>query len=592
MLKINKIDDSTIEIIRDAEDPVYLGSVYQAIFSKGAISLIPKGQGTRTYSDRIENVQINGQVYTDGKEAAKAANAFVGLGFKSGGATPSPTEDYERGYADGTSAIINSQSNGNITPSDVLKERIGYAAFNTEVIGSLDPKKITKHNIIFVDIDGRTISDKYYNTGENAIFPTPPTHEYLQFVGWTHTVEELSNLQPRPSERGEIVPGDEVVGAVYKTSDDKTHIFIDVNTNVQSARLVTINVGNPGTTPVINIDWGDGSAIETFTQVNLNALRSHNYLQDGEYHITIWSNENALYSLGNGSTATPVVASSKLGVRKAYFSDYAVLKSYSCYDFDNLNVVSLSNAAPILNNSFYGCHSLKALILPRINTICPADVCNGNYLSKWVVIPPTVTTLENTAFTLCTSIEKLVIPRGINALPDRFVLSGSTQYLVSDPITNIGLDGFSNCYLMQGINLAQTVLAPGTLSLNNVFNLKLKDLKVIATSNIVVNFTWVFQLTGTLEIDGSVPITASSLNTLQGVNKIVIGENITSIVGSVSPVNCMEYEFKSLTPPNLANAGYLAPNKLAVIYVPAESVDAYKTATNWTGLAGFIQPKI
>ena len=50
------------------------------------------------------------------------------------------------------------------------------------------------------------------------------------------------------------------------------------------------------------------------------------------------------------------------------------------------------------------------------------------------------------------------------------------------------------------------------------------------------------------------------------------------------------YYFQSTEPPTLSNKNAFSgiPND-CVIYVPAASVDAYKTATNWSNYASKIQ---
>lgn len=54
---------------------------------------------------------------------------------------------------------------------------------------------------------------------------------------------------------------------------------------------------------------------------------------------------------------------------------------------------------------------------------------------------------------------------------------------------------------------------------------------------------------------------------------------------------CTAYIFHSVTPPAMANVNALGTiNSEAKIYVPDESVNAYKTATNWSTYASYIYP--
>lgn len=54
---------------------------------------------------------------------------------------------------------------------------------------------------------------------------------------------------------------------------------------------------------------------------------------------------------------------------------------------------------------------------------------------------------------------------------------------------------------------------------------------------------------------------------------------------------CVKYVFESITPPTLANTqAFQSINALAKIYVPDDSVNAYKTASNWSTYASCIYP--
>ena len=71
---------------------------------------------------------------------------------------------------------------------------------------------------------------------------------------------------------------------------------------------------------------------------------------------------------------------------------------------------------------------------------------------------------------------------------------------------------------------------------------------------------------------------------------VTIGESVTSIAYQTF-YNCSSLAFitcKAITPPTL-DAGNDLSN-VAVVYVPAESVDLYKSATNWSYYSNVIQP--
>lgn len=447
------------------------------------------------------------------------------------------------------------------------------------------------HNVSFIGLEGEVVSDEFYSTDENAVVPSPPIYDYLEPVECTHTQEELSNLQYRSSERNELIPGDEICGFTYKTSDGKTHIFGETQTTVSANNTVALCFHKVGTnTPTININWGDGFT-ESFVLAAATAIKQRNFGVNREYHTEVWSNDNVPYGMGNGTSSTQVVTTGLASVKKIYFSDYTVLKPYCCYNMTNLEVVSLSAVQPIFGYSFSGCSRLKSLTIPRINTIFPNNLCTNCYTVKYIVIPPTITELGVFALSLCISADKIVLPRGINVIPANLCVTGATKNLVSDPIVSIGDNAFKACYLMAKLNLAKEITASGTSIMEAAYAITLNGLKVLFISNISNALHWVYQLYGKLEIDGTVPISINSLAGLHNCEEIVIGGNITTVTGVITNPECLIYEFKGLTPPTLSSVNNInGINKLAAIYVPDAAVETYKTATNWTGVANYIKP--
>jgi hypothetical protein len=71
---------------------------------------------------------------------------------------------------------------------------------------------------------------------------------------------------------------------------------------------------------------------------------------------------------------------------------------------------------------------------------------------------------------------------------------------------------------------------------------------------------------------------------------LVIPDSVTSIGNRAFQYwNLVPYvEIQAITPPTLASSNAFANQNNAPIYVPNESVNAYKTATNWVSLANRI----
>jgi hypothetical protein len=76
--------------------------------------------------------------------------------------------------------------------------------------------------------------------------------------------------------------------------------------------------------------------------------------------------------------------------------------------------------------------------------------------------------------------------------------------------------------------------------------------------------------------------------------QICIFPSTTKIISGYAPINTVIC--KALNPPQLELNAFAGvphlPGVVETIYVPAESVEAYKTATNWAKYADKIKPYV
>lgn len=92
--------------------------------------------------------------------------------------------------------------------------------------------------------------------------------------------------------------------------------------------------------------------------------------------------------------------------------------------------------------------------------------------------------------------------------------------------------------------------------------------------------------------DGLTTIGIFSLGYNTNLTSITIPNSVTSI-GNNAFKGCTSltsFTIKATTPPTLLDANAFIDTNNCPIYVPAESVDAYKTTGNWVSLASRIQP--
>lgn len=180
-----------------------------------------------------------------------------------------------------------------------------------------------------------------------------------------------------------------------------------------------------------------------------------------------------------------------------------------------------SNAETIGNSAFYQCNSLEI-----------------------IVIPNTVTTINDFAFYNCYNLASIILPNSVRS---------------------IGESAFTNCVSAKIITIPSSVTSIGANALYSTYTLK------------HIEFP-----------DGVTNISSGILRFAPCIKNIILPDSVTNI-GANAFASChsaIAYHITSTMPPTLENTN--AFNNIApdtVIYVPAASLNAYKTASNWSTYA-------
>lgn len=391
--------------------------------------------------------------------------------------------------------------------------------------GGGTPVSVEEKDVNFYDYDGtRLYSYTLAEVQALTELPELPSHDGLICQGWNWS---LADIKAENKETD--------VGAMYVTDDGKTRLYIEVPTNARTTVPLCFrqSVANG-----VEVDWGDGSAVETFSRSgSTNILPTHTYSSVGNYVITLKPIGNCQLTLGDINSVYCI-----MGINNA---------TNKVYQNMLYKVEIGTNVTTIGNKVFISCRRLSTITIPNSVTIIGTDMFSGCYSLSTIIIPNSVTSIETQAFISCNSLSIISIPKSV---------------------TSIGNSAFSNCGCLLSITLPNSVTSIGT----GVF-ISGYGLSSIAISN---NLT---------------SIETSTFYNCMCLSIIVIPNSVTSI-GSRAFGFCYGmhyYDFSTHTSiPTLVNTD--AFNSIPTdckIVVPDNLYETWIGTTNWSTYASYIIKK-
>ena len=149
--------------------------------------------------------------------------------------------------------------------------------------GSDDPVAVR-----FIDFEGTVVKELTQEELDSLTeLPSGPDHSEdeipLTFDGWNWTLNEIKTF--RTANPDWTVN----VGALYYTTDYKTHLIYEVKTE-----NYYVSIQNKGTRP-FEIDWDDG----TIDTVRVGVTCEHTFATPGRYNVTIDYEESHIALSGN-----------------------------------------------------------------------------------------------------------------------------------------------------------------------------------------------------------------------------------------------------------------------------------------------------
>ena len=157
-------------------------------------------------------------------------------------------------------------------------------------------------------------------------------------------------------------------------------------------------------------------------------------------------------------------------------------------------------------------------------------------------------------------ITSITIPSGTNTIGQSafYQCSNLTSVTIPDSVTTIGQSAFHQCFNLTSIELN---------SVTRIGSYAFKDCRSLTS----------------IELNSVTTIETYAFSNCAGLTSITIGNSVTSI-GNSGFSDCRSLKnitILATTPPTIGYSVFNNTNNCP-IYVPSESVEAYKTATNWS----------
>lgn len=430
----------------------------------------------------------------------------------------------------------------------------GYTAHDAQgnaVTGTLSPGGggggVSPKQVNFIDYDG-TILYAYTAQEANALsaLPANPSHSGLTAQGWNWTLAQIkAQLTAAPD-------GPVWVGQMYITQSRDTEIDVRMPEGRLSP-ILTIAVNG-----TITVDWGDNTTANTVTGSSLTTRQEvpHTYAAQGYYTMKIHVVSGSFTFYGSSSLLI-LRKNTTVGQNRVYANCVQAIRlgsgitsigQYAFYDCSSLASITIpSGVTSIGNHAFDQCSSFASITIPSTVTSIGTHAFYYCYALDSVTIPSGVTSISQYAFYYCYSLHSITIPNDVTSIESNAFSNCSSLASITLPsgVTSIGTNAFYQCY-----SLTSATIPSGVTSIGNYAFYYCASLVLITIPSIVTS----------------------------------IGDGAFSNCYGVA-----EYHIKPTTPPTLGTSVFNNIPSDCVIYVPAASLNTYKTTSNWSTYASYMQ---
>ena len=370
---------------------------------------------------------------------------------------------------------------------------------------------------------------------------------------------------------------------------------ISVSTFYGCTSLTSVTIGN-GVTSIGNSAFSNCSSLTSIT-IPDSVTSIGNRAFYGCSSLTSVTIPNSVTSIGEyafyncSSLTSVVIGNSVTSIGNSAFSNCSSLTS----------VVIGNSVTSIGNYAFYRCTSLTSVTIPNSVTSIGNRAFYGCTSLTSVTIPDSVTSIGNGAFRDCTG--ELIINSKIvetDYTDDNYPANSNNGWLynakftkvtIGNSVTSIGEYAFYNCASLTSVTIPNSVTSIGSSAFRNCSSLTSVTIPNSVTSIGSHAFGYCRSLTSVTIPNSVTSIGWSAFYYCSGLTRVTIGNSVTSI-SNYAFINCTSLTSvycKPTTPPTGGSSMFDSNASSRKIYVPTESVEAYKSASYWSNYASYIE---
>ena len=420
--------------------------------------------------------------------------------------------------------------------------------------------------------------------------PAESVSAYRAASGWNHCYSII--IVPYDFEKGEVIE-ETFCELLYTNGSTKTATRPDQD--AFDANMISNTYDAEKQCWVISFD-------DDITTISRDAFSSSN--------ITSITIPNSVTTIGNNA----FYGCSKL--ESVTIPDSVTSIDYYAFAYcSSLTSVTIPDSVTSIGDSaFKGCTGLTSTTIGKgVTSIGQSafDEVTGELIVKcnipdstfrWakftsVTIGEGATTIGNSAFSECSNMTSLTISDSVTTIERGafYRCSSLTSVTIPDSVTSIDTYAFGECFKLTDLTMGNGVTTVGEDAFSGVRNVYITDLSAwckidfMNTHSNPMDFTANLYLNNELVTELVIPsdITEIKAYTFRGCNSltsVTIPEGVTSIgdsafeyCRSLTSVYC-----KPTSPPTGTGTMFSYNASGRKIYVPAESVDAYKSAPYWS----------